>query len=205
MITPTELRDFEEEIVSLYKEGKIHHAIHLRMSEDGSYENNLIYALRNIQPQDYLFGYWDSHALALIKGVPKEELKQSILDGHSIGLIFQNHRLFASGIVGSLMGTAVGVAWAIKQKELDEKVYIYCGDMNSETGSFYEAIKYADNFKLPIRFIIGDNDLSVLTPTRAVWGNPEPWFFNTKYMEMIYYFKYKNSLPHSGLSQKVSF
>ena len=103
------------------------------------------------------------------------------------------------------MGTAVGVAWALKNQKKKGKVYIFCGDMSSETGIFHEAVKYALNFDLPVTFIVCDNGLSVMTDTRAVWGSPDPWFKGTKFEKKVIYFKYKNAYPHSGLGWKIKF
>jgi len=42
------------------------------------------------------------------------------------------------------------------------------GEMTSESGSAYESIKYSINHKLPIHFIIENNEKSVCTGTRLV-------------------------------------
>ena len=42
--------------------------------------------------------------------------------------------------------------------------------MAAEGGVFYEAYKYSLNFKLPLNFVIEDNNLSTNTPTSKVWG-----------------------------------
>ena len=85
------------------------------------------------------------------------------------------------------------------------KVYLFCGDMSSETGIFHEAVKYALNYDLPVTYIVCDNGLSVMTDTRAVWGSKDPWFKGTKFEKKIIYFKYKNTYPHSGLGWKIKF
>jgi len=71
--------------------------------------------------------------------------------------------------------------------------------MSSETGIFYEAVKYACNFDLPVKFIVSDNGLSVMTDTRQVWGSSEPWLRGQSLKKNIIYFQYKNAWPHSGL------
>ena len=103
------------------------------------------------------------------------------------------------------MGTAAGVAWALKHQVQKGRVFLFCGDMSSETGSFHEAVKYAYNFDLPVTFIVCDNGVSVMTDTRAVWGCAEPWFNGTKYESKIIYFKYTNGYPHSGLGKLIKF
>jgi thiamine pyrophosphate-dependent acetolactate synthase large subunit-like protein len=103
------------------------------------------------------------------------------------------------------MGTGVGVAWALKNQDQKGRAYVFCGDMSAETGSFHEAVKYAFNYDLPVKFIVCDNGLSVMTDTCEVWGGDEPWFKGTKYEKKIIYFKYKNTYPHSGLGWKIKF
>ena len=200
-ITKEDLISFEKEIADLFAAGAIKAPVHLRSGR----EDKLIEIFKDIKPEDYVFGYWDSHELALLKGVPREKVKEAILQGKSISLCFPQHRILCSGIVGSLMGTAVGAAWAVKHQGRPEKVYAFCGEMSSETGIFHEAVKYAFNFDLPVTFVVGDNGVSVMTDTRAVWGCDAPWFKGTKYEKKIIYFKYTNGYPHSGIGKLIKF
>jgi pyruvate dehydrogenase E1 component alpha subunit len=102
------------------------------------------------------------------------------------------------------MGVAVGTAWAIKRAGLDERVYLYCGDMAAETGSFHEANNYAFNFSLPITFIIGDNGLSVMTDTKKTWNNYPLDKAKWGTWDLKRFF-YTNKWPHSGLKERVQF
>ena len=203
MLTKEDLENFEKEVADIYATGTIRAPVHLRSGREE--ELIRIFKENHIGGDDYVFGYWDSHELALLKGVPQEELKQAIMDGKSISLCFPEYKILCSGIVGSLMGTAVGVAWALKHQGRKGRVYIFCGEMSAETGIFHEAVKYATNFDLAVKFIVCDNGLSVMTDTRAVWGCVDPWFKNTKYEKNIIYFKYKNGYPHSGLGRLIKF
>ena len=202
-ITKEDLASFEKEIADIFATGSIRAPVHLRSGR----EEQLIKIFKDnaISSDDYVFGHWDSHELALLKGVPREAVKQAVIEGKSISLSFPEYKVLASGIVGSLMGTAAGVAWSLKNQKKKGKVYIFCGEMSAETGIFHEAVKYATNFDLPVTFVVCDNGLSVMTDTRAVWGCPDPWFKGTKYEKKIIYFKYKNTYPHSGLGWKIKF
>ncbi len=202
-ITKGDIISFEKEIADIFATGVIRAPVHLRAGR----EDQLIQIFREneIGPEDYVFGYWDSHELALLKGVPREVLKQAILEGKSISLCFPEYKVLCSGIVGSLMGTGVGTAWALKHQGQKGKVYVFCGDMSAETGIFHEAVKYAVNFDLPIIFIVCDNGVSVMTNTREVWGCAQPWFKDTKYERKIVYFQYTNTYPHSGLGKLIKF
>lgn len=202
-INKEDLANFEKEIAEIFATGVIRAPVHLRAGREEALIK--IFRENSIGPEDYVFGHWDSHELALLKGVPREEVKQAIIDGKSISLCFPEYKIFCTGIVGSLMGTATGAAWALKKQGKKGRAFIFCGDMTAETGIFHEAVKYAVNFDLPATFIVGDNGLSVMTNTREVWGCPEPWFKGTKYEKKIIYFKYTNTYPHSGLGWKIKF
>lgn len=202
-ITKEDIVKFEKEIADIFATGAIRAPVHLRAGREDALIK--IFRENKIGAEDYVFGYWDSHELALLKGVPREVVKQAIVDGKSISLCFPEYKVLCSGIAGSLMGTATGVAWALKNQGKKGRAFIFTGDMSAETGAFHEAVKYAVNFDLPATFIVCDNGVSVMTDTRATWGNPEPWFKGTKYESKIIYFKYENGYPHSGLGKLIKF
>ena len=199
--TKEDLFAFEEEIKDCYLQKLIRAPIHLRTG----CEDALIEIFKQVKPEDHIYSYWASHLHCLLKGVPRDELRQSILNGNSISLCFPEHNIYCSGIVGSLMGVAVGTALGLKREKKPGHVWLFSGDMSAETGLFHEALKYSVNFELPITFVVEDNGVSVLTDTRATWGDTEPWFKGTKYEQKVIYYKYKNTYPHSGISVKVAF
>jgi len=196
-----EIIAFENEIAELFRAGKIRAPIHLR----SGCEDQLMKIFEQIKPSDWIFSYWASHIHCLLKGVPPEALKQAILEGKSISLCFEEQNIYCSGIVGSLAGVAVGTAWGLKKQGKKDTVYLFTGDMGAECGIFHEAVKYAYNFDLPMKFVVEDNSVSVMTDTKKTWGHSEPWFIGTKYQEKIIYYKYENSWPHSGLGQRIAF
>lgn len=200
-ITVEEIVKFEQEIADLFQEGKIRAPIHLR----SGCEEQLINIFKDVNDEDWIFNYWASHIHCLLKGVPAEDLKQQILEGRSISLCFPDHNIYCSGIVGSLAGVAVGTAWGLKRQNKKGAVYLFTGDMGAECGIFHEAVKYALNFDLPIKFVVEDNGVSVMTDTQKTWGSDKPWFVNTIYEEKIIYYKYQNSWPHSGLGKRIAF
>ncbi len=202
-MTKEDIVAFEQEIAGIFATGVIRAPVHLRSGREDALIS--IFKEHNIGPDDYVFGFWDSHELALLKGVPRADVKDMILRGRSIALCFPEYKVLCSGIVGSLMGTAAGVAWSLKNQGKKGRAFLFCGDMSAETGIFHEAVKYVHNFDLPAKFIVCDNGVSVMTDTRATWGNPEPWFKGTPYEKHIIYFKYTNGYPHSGLGKLIKF
>jgi TPP-dependent pyruvate/acetoin dehydrogenase alpha subunit len=200
-LTKEYLRAFEDEIALIYGQGKISAPVHLR----SGCEEPLINIFSEIRSEDFIFSYWASHLHCLLKGVPRERVKQSILEGKSISLCYPDFNIFSSGIVGSLAGVATGTAMGLKLQKKSGRVFLFTGDMGAECGIFHEALKYAYNHKLPMKFIVEDNGVSVMTKTREVWNSTAPWFIGTPYEEYVIYYQYENEWPHSGLKQRIAF
>src|SRR5690348_18456481 len=78
-MTKEELVAFEEEIAALFNAGKIRAPIHLYYGN----EEAMIRVFRNIHPQDWVFCSWRSHYQCLLKGVPKDRVRDEILAGRS--------------------------------------------------------------------------------------------------------------------------
>lgn len=200
-LTSQNLIDFENDICKCFENKQIRAPIHI----DNGNENELIKVFQDIKENDWIFCNWRSHYKMLLKGVPPLKLKQAILNGKSISLCFPEHRAFSSAIVAGSLPIAVGVAMSIKQKGDTNKVYVFVGDMGAETGMMWECFKYSFNNHLPIKFIIEDNNKSVMTNTRRTWGK-DILTFDGMNSEMVYHFKYSSKFPHAGtLGGRVQF
>ena len=195
-----ELQAFETEIAQTFNRGEIKAPVHL---SDGN-ERALIDVFRQVKHEDWIFCSWRSHYQCLLKGVPPEELRREILAGHSISLAFPEYRVFSSAIVGGQIPIAVGAAKGEMLKSSNAHVWCFIGDMTSETGIAQTAIRYAEKHKLPITFIIEDNEISVLTNTREVWKS-ETLRFEEQNSPNVRYFKYKSKYPHAGAGQRIQF
>ena len=191
---------FEDEVAARFNAAKIKAPIHL-YSEN---EEQMIKIFRDIDDDDWVFCSWRSHYQCLLKGVPINEVMSEIMAGRSISLCFPNYKIYSSAIVGGVLPISVGAAMSIKRDGGIEKVHCFLGDMTAETGIAHECFKYSRNYKLPIRFIVEDNNMSVVTDTRDVWNMEETSFENTD-DPMIFYYKYKNKYPHAGAGTRVQF
>ena len=198
--TKKSLIEFEKKIAQLFNEGKIRAPIHLYYGN----ETNIINVFKKIKQDDWVFCSWRSHYQCLLKGVPENEIVDNILDGKSISLCFPEYKVYSSAIVGGNLPIALGVAFDIKRQKKNEIVYCFIGDMTAESGIAHETIKYAKNYKLPIVFIVEDNNQSVMTNTKEVWGQNVGTFEQQKQENIIYY-KYKNKYPHAGAGKRVQF
>ena len=116
-----------------------------------------------------------------------------------MSIINKKHNFYSSSIVGGILPIALGVSKSIKLNNQNKKVWVFVGDMTYETGIFYETYKYSSNFKLPIKFVVEDNNLSTNTPTDYVWKK------KIKPKKNIYYYKYKRVYPHHGTGQWILF
>ena len=209
-MTPEELIAFEEDIAAEFNAGKIKAPVHLYSGG----ESELIDIFRGINPQDWVLCSWRSHYQCLLKGVPKEELKAKIMTGYSIALSFPEYRVLSSAIIGGVLPIAVGLGMAIKRSGGKERVHIFSGDMTSETGVFYECLKYVENFDLPVFFHVEDNNLSVCSDTRKTWGLKNEWGdeFTTDaehkaiFSDHVTHFRYEATrYPHAGAGKRVNF
>lgn len=209
-LTVQDLIDFEEEIVEIYKTGVIKGPIHLR----GGNELQLINEYKNIREQDIVLATWANHLEALLKGIPRHEVRQRILDGNSMAMNFPEYNFYTSAIVNGISPIGVGMAWAAKQQKKDQRVYIFIGDMAFQSGATMECIRYSINFDLPVTWIVCDNNLSVDSPTDITWGGNirrlvqqfrDEIRFECKENVNLRYYSYKNKYPHSGCGVFLSF
>ena len=203
MLTKEELIEFENEIADYFNDALIKAPVHLYHGNEKEMID--VFEKNNIGKDDWVLCSWRSHYQCLLKGVPKEELKEAILQGKSISLSFKEHRVLCSGIVTGQLSVSVGIALGIKRSGGSNKVYCFMGEMTSETGAAHECIKYARNHKLPIHFIIEDNGKSVCTDTKATWAMDKMSYegINDEY---ITYYKYDlDKYPHAGAGVRVQF
>ena len=195
MINKKDLINFELDIKKIYEAGKIKAPIHL----SGNNEDSLINVFRKIKKNDWVFSTWRNHYHALLKGIPIDWLKKEIIAGRSMGINNIKYKFYSSAIVAGTIPIALGVAKALKLKKKNQKVWVFIGDMTFETGMFHECYKYAKNHKLPLRFVVEDNNLSTNTPTNKVWVK------KSKIPKDVIYYKYKRKYPHHGTGGWVLF
>ncbi len=195
-----DLIKFEDEIAECFNNKQIKAPIHLYSHN----EERMIGIFKKIKPNDWVLCSWRSHYQCLLKGVPKELIKQRILEGKSIALCFKDYKIISSAIVGGILPIAVGLGLAHKINKSKDRVFVFLGDMTSETGIAHEAIKYALNHKLGIYWIIEDNNKSVCTDTRKAWGTKKLTFEKIKNDKIIFY-KYKSKYPHAGSGIRIQF
>ena len=193
-----ELIDFEEEIATAFNNKEIKAPIHLH----GNNEDQLIKIFESIGPADWIFSSWRSHYHCLLKGVPPDQLKKDILDGKSMTLIYPEFNIYTSAIVGGTIPIALGTAFALKKQKKEGTVYLFIGEMTSETGVAHEAHKYATAHNLPKKFVIEINHKSVCTDTLKTWNMKD---YSLKGKKNVIHYEYDLPWRHAGSGTRVQF
>ncbi len=213
-----DLKQFEQEIADDFNNAKIRSPVHL----SGGNEKQLIRIFKKVKQNDWVFTTYRSHYHALLKGMPKEELKDWIHQNKSIHLMSKNHQIVSSAIVGGTLSQAVGCALSIKLQWADNireiemntsedgvlgtclgkpHVWCFCGDMTASLGLFYDCFRFAEFNDLPITFIVEDNGLSTDTPTPKAWGETCVSDYHLAHLsghKKIKKHTYKRIWPHYG-------
>ena len=196
-LTAKDLADFEQDIAREFASRNIPHPVHLSM---GNEEKLIRVFIDHVGNEDWIFCSWRSHLHCLLKGVQPERLKADIMRGRSMALCYPEYKIFSSAIVGGTAPIAVGVAAGLKMNKTHTHAVVFLGDMTAQTGIVRECMHYAHGHNLPVRWVIEDNYLSVLTLTEEVWpklgrlDKPEPITYG-----------YDNKYPHCGIGQYVEF
>ncbi len=188
------LISFEESIAAAFNNAEIRAPIHL----SGGNEEFLINIFKDFKKGDYCFSTWRNHYHALLAGIPPEEVRRQIMAGRSMTVCSPEYRFFASAIVAGCCSIALGVAWEIKRRGGDEKVWIFIGDMGAQTGIALECFNYGKIHDLPLVWVLENNGKSVCTRTKDVW----PEYVG---IEPDYYYEWELHWPHSGAGKRIEF
>jgi len=220
-MTKDELIDFEHQVAILWENGKIDAPVHL----SGGNEDQLIAIFKEVAKHDYVFCGHRNHYHALLHGVHPGKLIDEICgkpDGvckgraRSMGFIDASVNFYSSAIVAGLCAAAVGVAWALKRArendplygdELDVRPRVWCfvGDGAVDGGHFWEALNYADGFKLPIKFVVEDNNRATCTPVQDRCGFAIGLREIIKGHPNVIWYSYLPTHKHVGTKKYVQF
>ena len=164
--TKEDLIAFEDHIGDLYMDNQLPFLFHL----SGGNEDQLIDIFKDIKEGDYVISSHRNHYHALLHGVPPEVVEDRIKNGRSMFIYDRERNFFVSAIIGGTPAIAAGIAWALKRKGSDQKVWCFVGDGTEDNGHLSEAVRYADGFDLPCTFIIESNDRSCEASNADRWG-----------------------------------
>ena len=128
-----------------------------------------------LRDDDFVYSTHRPHHTAISKGVDLNRMTAEIMGKHG-GLskgkgghmhIFDTKVNFAcAGIVGSSFPPALGAALASKLDGKDSIAVAYGGDGSLNQGMFLESLNLASLWKLPVIFVIENNDWAISVETK---------------------------------------
>jgi pyruvate dehydrogenase E1 component alpha subunit len=170
--TMTLIRRFEERAGEMYARAKVGGFLHLSIGEEAT----IVGSARALRDDDYLISTYRSHGHALVRGTPPENVMAELfgrVDGCSGGRggsmhMFDLQRRFMGGygIVGGNLPIAAGIALASDYKDTDEVTLCTFGDGASNQGTFGETLNIAALWKLPVVFMVTNNQFGMGTSLR---------------------------------------
>jgi pyruvate dehydrogenase E1 component alpha subunit len=165
----TLIRRFEERAGEMYAKAKIGGFLHLAIGEEAT----IVGSARAMRADDYLISTYRSHGHAIVRGTdPKYVMAELFgrVDGCSKGRggsmhMFDLERRFMGGygIVGGNLPLGVGLALACDYMETEDAVLCQFGDGAANQGTFGEALNLAALWKLPIVFMVTNNQFGMGT------------------------------------------
>ena len=165
------IREFEERVKSTFEEhpGVIRGHTHLA---DGA-EASIVGSLAALRPDDQLTATYRCHGYPIALGTDPKALMAEIYGretgicqgyGGSMHLIdVERGFLGTSGIVGQGIPHAAGAAWAAQIRGKGQVVLSFFGDGASKQGAFHETLNIASLWKLPVVFVMENNNYKAYT------------------------------------------
>ena len=167
--TMIRIRRFEERSVQSYQQGHIGGFCHTYIGE----ESVAMGSMSVLGENDHVVTAYRDHAHALISGMSMNECMaeqygkftgSSKGKGGSMHLFAPDKRFWGGhGIVGGQTPLGIGLAFALKYKGIKGCCLCYLGDGAVNQGAFYESLNLAGLWKLPVVYIIENNQYSMGT------------------------------------------
>lgn len=169
LATMTLIRRFEERAGEMYARAKVGGFLHLSIGEEAA----IVGAARALREEDYLIATYRSHGHAIARGTPPERVMAELfgrVDGCCGGRggsmhMFDFERRFMGGygIVGGNLPIAAGIALSSDYRETEEVTLCVFGDGASNQGTFGETLNLAALWKLPVLFMVTNNQFGMGT------------------------------------------
>jgi TPP-dependent pyruvate/acetoin dehydrogenase alpha subunit len=168
------IREFEERVKRTFEEhpGVIRGHTHLA---DGA-EASIVGSLATLGPDDQLMATYRCHGYPIVLGTDTKTIMAEIYgrrDGLCGGYGGSMHLadpvrgfLGTSGIVGQGIPQATGAAWAAQirgRSHPPQVVMCFFGDGASKQGAFHESLNLGSLWKLPVVYVMENNNYNVAT------------------------------------------
>ncbi len=165
----TLIRRFEERAGEMYARAKVGGFLHLSIGEEAA----IVGSVRALRESDYLISTYRSHGHALARGTHPDNVMAELFgkaDGCSGGRggsmhMFDLQRRFMGGygIVGGNLPIAAGIGLAGDYLGTEDVTLCVFGDGASNQGTFGETLNLAALWKLPVVFLVANNQFGMGT------------------------------------------
>lgn len=166
------IRAFENRLGALWADGTLVDSPHGSQGQEAI----AVGACFGLRPQDQVMPSLRTRGAFLVRGVPARVQMAGMYGkatGAAKGKAPVHHMgdpgrgiLLGSAIVGASITVAVGAALAFKLQRKDNVVVDFFGDGAAQRGDFHEGLNFAGVFKLPIVFVLENNQFAEMTPLR---------------------------------------
>ncbi|MEA2280472.1 MAG: pyruvate dehydrogenase component alpha subunit [Solirubrobacteraceae bacterium] len=163
------IRRFEERAGEMYAKAKVGGFLHLAIGEEAT----IVGAVRAMRDRDYLISTYRSHGHALARGAEPRRVMAELFGretgvshgrGGSMHMFDRANRFMGGyGIVGGNLPLAAGMALSSDYQGLDEVTVCVFGDGASNQGTFGETLNLAALWKLPVVFMVTNNQFGMGT------------------------------------------
>jgi pyruvate dehydrogenase E1 component alpha subunit len=173
------IRRFEEKSGQLYGMGLIGGFCHLYIGQEA-----VVVGFQSVvQPQDTIITSYRDHGHMLACGMESRGVLAELtgrIGGYSKGKggsmhMFSREKNFfgGHGIVGAQSSIGTGMAFAHKYRDDKGVCLAYMGDGAVNQGQVYESFNMAGLWKLPVVYIVEDNQYSMGTSTKRHAADPD--------------------------------
>ncbi len=163
------VRRFDQRVQELFHEGFVKGTAHSYVGEEAI----AVGACAAIEDRDYIVSHHRGHGHCIAKGADLTRMAAELFGretGYSKGLGGSMHIadiergiLGANGIVGAGIGLGTGAALSAKLRNSGQICVVFFGDGASNEGIFHEALNMASIWKLPIVFVLENNQFGLST------------------------------------------
>lgn len=168
------MRKFEEKAGQLYIQQKIRGFCHLYIGQEAL----VAAAVSAIEKDDNMITAYRDHAHPIGLGMDPKYVMAELFGketgcskgkGGSMHMFDKERNFFGGhGIVGGQIPLGAGIAFADKYRGNKNVTLCYMGDGAVRQGAFHEALNMAMNWKLPVIFIIENNNYAMGTSVERV-------------------------------------
>ena len=160
-------RQFEDKCAEMYYKGKMFGFVHLYNGQEAVTTG----VIKAMKPTDYFAGTYREHVHALSAGVSARAVMAELFGkatgcskgrGGSMHLFSAEHNFLGGyAFVAEGIPVATGAAFSAKYRGTDQVTACFFGDGASNNGQFFECLNMAQLWKLPIIYVIENNNWAI--------------------------------------------